>query len=152
MIRNINSALILFVFMIFTNVIFTQNDYTTVNDFGKQRQTDGVQLVFSNIEKDFNSSDISSLSKYFGSQTYFSLENGVNGYYSSNQAYYVLESFFKDYRVVSFKLNKIRTDPDNPSATGVYNYDLNGKRDSVQVYLSIKKVGESWKITQISID
>ncbi len=147
-----NFVILLLASFILSGFIFAQIDDQPSVNFSIQNQTEHVQNLFSSIEYDLNTADVAALSKYFSSQTYLSLENGVNGYYSSNQAYYVLESFFKDYHVVSFKLNNIKTDPDNPYATGVYDYDLNGKRDSVQVYLSLKKIGDSWKITQISID
>ncbi len=53
------------------------------------------------------------ISKYFGQQTYFSFSNGINGYYSNNQAFYVLEDFFKLYKVTSFKFDYIKTDKNN---------------------------------------
>ena len=152
MIKNRKFVILLLASFILNGFIFAQIDDQPSGNFVSRNQDEQVQSILSDIQNDLNKANVSSLSKYFGSQTYLSLENGVNGYYSSNQAYYVLESFFKNYQVISFKLNNIKNDSDNPCATGVYDYDLNGKRDSVQVYLSLKKIGDSWKITQISID
>ncbi len=112
----------------------------------------GSEIVFKKIEKGISSNDVSAISRFLSSQTYLSLSNGISGYYSSNQAYYVLEDFFKLYRVTSFRLNNIHTDDDYPYATGVYNYELKGRRGSAQVYVSLKYAGGKWKITQITIN
>jgi len=42
-----------------------------------------------------SSGNISSIYNFFSTQIYLNLSNGVSGYYSSNQAYYVIQEFFK---------------------------------------------------------
>lgn len=108
--------------------------------------------VFNEIESGISSGKASSISSFLSSQTYLSLSNGVNGYYSSNQAYYVLQDFFKIYRVISFKLQSIKTDENVPYATGVYYFDLRGRRGTSRVYVSLNKSGNSWKISQLTIN
>ena len=83
---------------------------------------------------------------------YLSLSNGISGYYSSNQAYYVLQDFFKIYHVTDFRFNNIKDDEDNVYATGLYNFIFKEKRESAQVYVSIKLTGKEWKITQLTIN
>ena len=110
------------------------------------------EIIFTEIESGINDSKVSLISKYFGQQTYFSFSNGINGYYSSNQAFYVLEDFFKVYKVISFKFDYVKMNNANAHATGKYNYALNGQRSSAQVYLSLKKIGPNWIITQFTIN
>lgn len=108
--------------------------------------------VFSEISDGIANKDVESIARYFSSQTYLSLSNGISGYYSSNQAYYVLEDFFKIYRVTAFRFDNIQSDSNNPYATGEYQFEYRGKRDIAQVYISLKKTGKNWKISQITIN
>jgi hypothetical protein len=131
--------------------LFSQeNNLIPKNSFNTQKNV--VQNIFGEIETGVNSGSVSSISGFFSPQTYFSLSNGTSGYYSSNQAYYVLEDFFKVYQVISCRLRNIQPDETNPYATGIYTYDFKGKREKAQVYISLKKSAGTWKISQITIN
>jgi hypothetical protein len=127
-----------------------QKNFIRKTNIENQSLVDSV--LFDEIENAINSGDVSVISRYLGSQTYFSLTNGINGYYSANQAFYVLENFFKIYRVTKFKLNNIRSGISNPYATGTYFYDQRGKRGSAQVYISLTRTGTNWNISQLTIN
>lgn len=115
-------------------------------------QSTKVINVFNNIESAFTEINIETLVSYFSVQTYLNLPNGTNGYYSSNQAYFVLEDFLKNYRITSFKFSERDTSDINPFATGVFRYNLKGKRDSTHIYVQLRKVSKNWNITQITIN
>lgn len=133
------------------SVTFSQtSNLTRKTDTKKSSQQD--ELIFKEIESGINEGNIERISKYFGQQTYFSFSNGINGYYSSNQAFYVVEDFFKLYRVTSFKLDNIKNNNNHSYATGKYNYDNKGQRSTAQVYISLKKIGNNWIITQFTIN
>jgi hypothetical protein len=123
-----------------------------LNKFDSSKNVAVKQNIFNNIESAISQGNVSALSGYLTSQTYLSLSNGIRGYYSSNQAYYVLEDFFKIYNVTSFRFNNLNSAERTPYATGVYNYVYKGKRNSAQVYISLNKIGKNWKITQITIN
>lgn len=108
--------------------------------------------VFDEIESGISSGKTSSISRFLSGQTYLSFSNGVNGYHSSNQAYYILEDYFKIYRVISFKLQNIKTDENVPYATGIFYFDHRGKRGTARVYISLNKSGNNWKISQLTIN
>ena len=108
--------------------------------------------IFKEIETGIKEAKVNRISKYFGQQAYFSFSNGINGYYSSNQAFYVLQDYFNLYKVTSFKFDYIKTDKISGHATGNYNYDNKGQRSTAQVYISIKKIGNNWIITQFTIN
>lgn len=111
-----------------------------------------TQSVFEDIESGISSGKASAVAPFLSGQTYLSFSNGVNGYYSSNQAYYVLEDFFNMYRVISFKLQSIKTAENVPYATGVYYFDHRGKRGTARVYISLNKSRNNWKISQLTIN
>lgn len=116
------------------------------------KSADAVRSVFYDIEKAVLNNDIQTLSGYFNSQTYVSLTNGTSGYYSSNQAFYVLKDFININRITSFKYTGINTDTDTPFATGSYNYEYRGRRVTSGFFITLSKVNKSWKITQISFN
>lgn len=144
---------LIFVLNIFLGGTTSAQGKNFLNNFDSSRNTvSPVQTIFSRIESAISRGDVKVLSNYFSSQTYLSLSNGIRGYYSSNQAYYVLEDFFTIYNVTSFRFDNLDTDENTPYATGVYNYEFRGKRNETQAYISLKKFGHSWKITQITIN
>lgn len=141
----------IFVIILFSTITFSQQ----FNDKASLRSDKNTQVdlqTFNDIELSIKEGNVAGISKYFGQQTYFSLSNGINGYYSSNQAFYVLEDFFKLYKVTSFKFDHIKNDKNSSYATGRYSYDNRGKRSVAQVYISLKKIGNNWNITQLTIN
>ncbi|MHB1686593.1 MAG: DUF4783 domain-containing protein [Ignavibacteriaceae bacterium] len=136
---------------IFSSLLIAQENESTNKTDGRRIQNSAL-FVFNEIEKGISSGKVAAISKYFSSQTYLNLSNGITGYYSSNQAYYVLEDFFKNCQVTSFDYDAIHADEENPFATGIYRYLFKGKHESAEVYISLKHVGKKWKITQITIN
>jgi hypothetical protein len=145
--------LILFIILLAISSSYPQqNNLTTKFNEKTKNQTISSSHIFNSIEQGIGKGEVSLLSAYFNNQTYFSLSNGINGYYSSNQAFYLLEDFFKLFKVISFRFNNIKEHKSNPYATGLYFYEYKGKRASAQVYVSLTRVGNNWKITQITIN
>ena len=144
-----NKYIYIIIILLPLSVLFSQTSNLTQKTETKTQQE---ELIFREIESGVKEGNVERISKYFGQQTYFSFSNGTNGYYSSNQAFYVLEDFLKLYRVTSFKLDNIKSDNNHSYATGKYNYDNKGQRSSAKVYISIKKIGTNWIITQFTIN
>lgn len=115
-------------------------------------QNSKINETINQIETGFVKGDVSKISQYISSQVYLSILTDVSGYYSSNQAYYILDKFFKDYTVINFHFDRINIEATNPYATGIYYYEHKGNRSEAKVYLSLKLAYDSWEITQISID
>jgi hypothetical protein len=112
----------------------------------------GQSKVFNDIESGIQINNVEKISKYFSPQPYISLINGVNGYYSSNQAYYILEDFFNTFKVVSFKMSETKNDDLVSSGKGDYYFEKKGKREVAHLYVTLSKSGNKWQITQISIN
>ena len=149
--RYVNVIVFFMSFVFLTGTSIPQEN-KLIDKLDKDNHHNSTKVIFDQLEAGISEGDVALISKYFGSQTYLSLSNRKSGYYSSNQAFYVLEDFFKIYRVASFKFNNISTDENIPYATGVYNFEFKGKRNVAQVYISLKKAGSGWKITQITIN
>ena len=142
--------LVIFFILIFNQINFGQETFVPKTDSKNSNQI--ISNVFEDIESSIREGNVARLSKYLGAQTYFSLANGVNGYYSQNQAYYILEDYFNIYKVTAFKFNQITKDKLNPYATGTFAFDSRGKRNTAKVYISLKKIGDKWYITQLTIN
>ncbi len=146
----INNLSKIFLFLLLNPFLFGQENFVPKTESKSSNQI--IANVFEEIESLVKDGNVSGLSKYLGVQTYFSLSNGVNGYYSPNQAFYILEDYFKFYKVTAFKFNYISKDKSNPYATGIFSFDNKGKRNSAKVYIALKKIGDRWNITQLTIN
>ena len=141
-----------FILIFFLGSLTSAQENNFLNKLDSSKKVARVQVVFNQIEASISAGNVSGLSNYLPSQTYLSLSNGIRGYYSSNQAFYILEDFFKIYNVTSFRFDNLNSGENTPYATGVYNYEYKGKRNSAQVYISLRKIRRNWKITQITIN
>jgi len=137
---------ILFVFLITAAIapITTAKSNEAVQNQKKENQ------IFTDIERAFSSGNSSYISEYFPSQIYLSLSTGVNGFYSSNQAYYILQDFFQLYQPISFKFTQ-RSEAENGFATGVFTFESKNKKGSAQIFISVEYSGAKWKIPLITI-
>jgi hypothetical protein len=109
-------------------------------------------IIFNDIESGIAANDVKKFSQYFSSQPYISLVNGVNGYYSSNQAYYIMEDFFNSFKVVSFKMEETKSEGSVSYGKGDYYFEKKGRREVAHLYITLSKSGNKWYITQISIN
>ncbi|MCF8242642.1 MAG: DUF4783 domain-containing protein [Melioribacteraceae bacterium] len=108
--------------------------------------------VFRDIEVGFNRGDVSEFSKYLDSRTYLSLSNGISGFYSSNQSFYILKDFLKDFSAFNFRFTNKAELPPSPFGSGLLRFNFRGVRKSSLVFISLKRDDEGWKISQITIN
>jgi hypothetical protein len=147
-----NFYLISFILIIGLSVCIIHAQNKEIPRSGNNRQGNSAGSILTEIEGGIAKGNIGAIFKHLSPQTYFSLTNGIRGYFSSNQAYYILVDFFKVYPALSFKFHSIQTENGNPYATGIYLYEFKGKRESAQVFISLKNAGKSWKIIQITFN
>ena len=145
----IPAILFIIIFSVCFNLTAGQQYLKKINN---SEQENNAKLVLGDIENGIAEGNVKTLIGYFSTQTYLSLSNGINGYYSSNQAYYVLENFFRDNQVSGFKFNDTQIEKGNMYGTGAYTFVTRGRRSDAQVYVSLKHTGIKWKITQLTIN
>jgi len=121
---------------------------------GNQSAESAVQKkdppIFADIERAFSTGNIGVIAGYFSSQIYLSLSTGVNGFYSSNQAYYILQDFFQLYQPIAFKYTQ-RSESENGFVTGMFSFESKNKKGTAQIFISVEYSGAKWKIPQITI-
>lgn len=130
-------------------VFFAATALEAIPEHDEQNQKKEVQ-IFSDIEKTFSSGNVSLISSYFPSQIYLSLSNGVNGFYSGNQAYYILQDFFQINQPINFKYTQ-KSESENGFATGLFTFENKNKKETAQVFISVEFSGAKWKISLITI-
>jgi len=142
--------LILFIVLISAQTFIAQDNQLKQNLNSNSLGSSAYGLL-GDIEKGISDTKTSDISPYLASQVYLSFVNGVSGYYSSNQAYYVIEKFLKEYKVISFRFNKFKLNTTAPFAIGTYYYEHKGNREEAKVFVTLKFTSKSWQITQLSI-
>lgn len=108
--------------------------------------------VFEKIIEGIEAANVSIFAHYFGKQVYISLNSGERGYYSSNQAYYVLQNYLNIYKPINFKISTRLLNSITPYCAGRLVYNFKGVRETVQVYISLTLTENNWEITQITFN
>jgi hypothetical protein len=114
-------------------------------------QRPAYQDVVDDVERGIASGSVADFSAHFPSQVSISLRGEGSGTYSSNQAYYFLDQFFRLHRFTGCKFTTVGESGGIPFATGSASFTLKGGRETAQVYLSLARSGDRWVISQINI-
>lgn len=109
-------------------------------------------MVFQRFESGLKNANVEEFFADLDSEIYLNLGKGVSGYFSSNQSYYLINDFLREYSPISFKIYKREIDTDFPNALGSYFYNRKGIRGNSKVFVALNKTNSGWKISQISFD
>ena len=124
---------------------------SAVRDPGKIAAAAEQKRIFESVQEGMRGENIGMFSQHFGSQVLCNLRGGGSGYYSANQAFYLLENYFRARRFVAFDFSTIGESDTNPYATGSVTFNAKGAREVAQVYISLSLAGDRWVISQINI-
>jgi hypothetical protein len=98
-----------------------------------------------------SSGNVEFLRPHLSQKTYLNLFTGVNGYFSDEQAWLILDEFFSTHEPVSFSFSSRNFSIRNPYGFGPFTYQRRGHRGSAEIFLSLAKVRDGWKFSQITI-
>jgi hypothetical protein len=115
-----------------------------------QDQKAAIEKVFLAIENGLSKGDPGCFTQYCTGQTYISLSDVYSGYFSSNQAFYILQNYFSVHQPESFRYTS-RNEGESPYATGEYHYETRNRRGTAQVFISLRLQRSDWQISQITI-
>lgn len=139
--KNKVSIIVLSLYLIFTLPSFAQDNR------GRE-----INKLLIKIEEGLSTASVDKFSGYFNSKNYLSLVNGPSGYFSSNQAYYIIKDYLSIYKPISFKFTSTVLDTKSPFAAGNFKYNNNGIRGSATVFITFQMIDNQWKIAQITIN
>lgn len=98
-----------------------------------------------------SSGKVDFLRPHFAQKVYLNLFTGINGYYSSGQAFLILESLFTTYQPISFSFSSRNFSIRNPYGFGPITFERRGKRETAELFLSLANVNGKWMISQVTI-
>jgi len=114
------------------------------------RQPGSAKEVLAEIEGIIQRGEGEGLSRYLSPQVYISLKGSEWGFYSSNQATYVLWKFFSTYKPISFSFSTYGEVESNPFATGRGYFSSKGVRESLQIYVSLAYREGRWLLVEFN--
>lgn len=98
-----------------------------------------------------SSGKIALLRPSLGKRIHLNFFTGINGYYSAEQAFRILESYFSTHKAISFSFSSRNFSVRNPYGFGPLTYDWRGRRQTAEMFLSLALVDDTWVINQITI-
>jgi hypothetical protein len=114
-------------------------------------QKTAQRQILAEIQVGIGQGDASLFADHLGPQVYMSLKGSEAGYYSANQALYVLQGFFSVHRPISFTFSTQGEVEDSPFATGRGLFTAKGLRESAQVYVSLTRSEGRWVVAEFNI-
>jgi len=114
-------------------------------------KADDFRQVLKQIEKGFIQNNVKLFADYFNDNCYLSLNNGVSGYYTSSQAYYIFEKYFLNNKIIEYKVNDSSINNNQVIVEVSIKYIVNGITNNGQVLITLKNINNKFLITQFFI-
>ena len=164
-VKRMNKILILAMWFLFSGIVSVEVDQPRrermshgESQFRPNLDRSGLQVwqiesrdIFDQIRSGIVVGVITRFSGYLASQVRITLPGGETGYYSPNQAFYVLEMHFKPRKTLYLEFTSYGESESNPFASGKMSTSVRGAREETTVFASLLKDGGRWMITEITI-
>lgn len=118
---------------------------------GTNAHDEECRKVFESVKNGLAQSNVSAFSGQMAPQVYINLRGGESGYFSASQAYYVLEGFMRNRRLLYVDFSSYGDSGAMPYATGSVAFNIKGSRETAQVYVSLTRHDGRWLVAQINI-
>ena len=118
------------------------------NDESSAKET---RKLFDQVRQGIQAGKLSVFAQLLSPQVLVNLGGTESGYFSSSQAYYLLEEHFRLRKVLSVEFDTVHDFDATPYATGSVIYTLKGSKERAQLYVSLSKSDGKWTITQLTI-
>jgi hypothetical protein len=107
--------------------------------------------VFKKVETSIARGSVQDFANHLGPKVQISVGWEKSGFYSANQAFYVLQEYFNGHYPAAFTFESYGQSPTNPYAAGRLDYNGRFGRSSAHIYVALSLVENQWKISQINI-
>jgi hypothetical protein len=119
-------------------------------EHGSGREEEARDILMGAKEA-LSSGNVAYLRNHLAGRVYLNLLNGTTGYYSKEQAFIILSSFFDSWRPISFSFSSRNFSIANPYGFGPLNFERRGRRGMAELFLSLTRAGDHWHISQITV-
>jgi hypothetical protein len=89
--------------------------------------------------------------RFFHSKVFLTLLSGENGYYSAEQSYFILRNFFAAHNSAGFSWTGTNLSDQSAWGVGTLRYLKRGQRGNAQVFVSLTRGDQGWRINQLTI-
>jgi hypothetical protein len=113
--------------------------------------TPEVRSIVKDLETALFSASLKGMSGRFGRQVFVNLKGGESGYFSSNQAPYVVEEYFAGRKVIGLRFSATQDRESSAFATGSGTIKYRGSVQQLQVFVSFVRLDGRWVITQLNV-
>jgi hypothetical protein len=110
-----------------------------------------ARALFGIIEQSILRSSLTSASSHFAQQVFVNMSGGESGYFSANQTVSILQRYFSSRSSLAFEFSRFSDTGTTPYATGRLTSTARGRRESAQVYVSLRFQDSRWVISQFNI-
>jgi hypothetical protein len=110
-----------------------------------------ARKLFGLIERGISDASLGSASSSFAQQVFVNMSEGESGYFSANQTVSILQRYLSNRSSLSFTFSRYGDSGSTPYATGRLTSISKGRRESAQIYVSLRLHGSKWVITQFNI-
>ncbi len=110
-----------------------------------------IRKLFGLIEQGIENSSLSSASAHFAEQVFVTMSEGESGYYSASQTVSMLQRYLSSRNSLSFQFSRYSDAGTTPYATGRLSFNARGRRESAQIYVSLRFQRSKWVISQFNI-
>ncbi len=122
------------------------------NSEAKRQKYAECKKVFLDIADGINYTNVYLITPYFGTEVYLNFVENDRGYYSPDQAQFIVDSFLNSYPVYSFKWKVSNRSENYAFALGKHKYKKNGYPSKFDVSVSLKYQYNKWLIDQIIVN
>lgn len=110
-----------------------------------------ARRLFALIELSIANSSLASVSTHFARQVFVNMSGGESGYFSANQTVSILQRYCSNRTSLAFAFSRFSDTGSTPFATGRLTFSSRGRRESAQVYVSLRFQDSRWVISQFNI-
>ena len=110
-----------------------------------------ARKLFGVVEQSILKSSLTSASPHFAQQVFVNMSGGESGYFSANQTVSILQRYFSSRSSLAFEFSRFSDTGTTPYATGRLTFTARGRRESAQVYVSLRFQDSRWVISQFNI-
>jgi hypothetical protein len=110
-----------------------------------------ARKLFAVVEQGIANSSLSSVSSHFAQQVFVNMPAGESGYFSANQTLSILQRYCSSRTSLAFEFSRFSDIGSTPYATGRLTFNSRGRRESAQVYVSLRFQDSRWVINQFNI-
>ena len=107
--------------------------------------------IANEVETAFSENKSDKIEKFFGDKVYLEIGELAEGYFSPEQCAKILNGFLKKRATRFFRIKTKSQENGLGYIRGKFYYSENIKRISRDVFIALKKSGDNWQITQMTI-